>query len=330
MNSETTKRYAKLMTTTTAVVVSLAFLLWLNQDAVWAFVDCVRDRQTVVAYLDQLGFIGPLVLMALVGPQTVVSVLPGEPLMIAGAYAYGFAGGFLMNWLVAVAASQAVYLLARHAGHPLVERFVPAQVLDKWTRAAGEKGMIFFLLSFLIPMVPSDTMNLVAGLSAIGGRRFFVASLLGRIPMTILLTLVGANGFTITPATMAGLTAFGVLMLAAWWYLNRERPGAVASGSRLPKAGRAARRSRLVPIAPRLWLNQIPSLALEMKGRIWPALRAKAGSLLAALGSSTGIEFRRVLTLSGWIVPRHRIPVLVRQWPSLRFGSDLAASRTLT
>jgi len=214
------------MVTMTAIVVPLVSLLWLNHDAVRAFIDFVRGRQAVVDYLDQLGFIGPLVLMGLVGLQVLIPSLPAEPPMIAGAYAYGFTAGFLMSWLVSVAASQAVFYLARYAGRPVVEHIVPAKVLDKWTRTAGEKGMAFFLLAFVIPPVPSDILIYMAGLSAIEGRRFFVTNLFGRMPMIVLLTLVGAIGFRITPAMIVGLTVISILMLVAWLYFVRQRPDA--------------------------------------------------------------------------------------------------------
>jgi uncharacterized membrane protein YdjX (TVP38/TMEM64 family) len=229
MKNKNTINIIKLMVKTAAIFVPLAILLWFNQDAVRAFIDFVTDREAVVAYLDQLGFIGPLVLMGLVALQVLIPSLPAEPPMIAGAYAYGFTAGFLMNWLVSVTVSQAVFYLARHAGRPLVERFVPAKLLDKWTRIASEQGTVFFLLAFIIPPVPSDIMIYVAGLSAIDGRRFFVANFFGRMPMIALLSLVGANGFRITPAMIVALTVIGVLMLFAWWYLMRERPTTAAN-----------------------------------------------------------------------------------------------------
>jgi uncharacterized membrane protein YdjX (TVP38/TMEM64 family) len=209
------------------IICMLAILVWHNQESFWAFINFIGDREAVVAFLDQLGFVGPLALSALLALQVLIPTLPSEPLMIAGAYAYGFLGGFLISWLVAVAASQAVFYLARYAGRPLVERLVPARVLDKWLRTAGEKGTIFFLLAFVIPPIPSDIMTYVAGLSAISGRRFLVANLVGRMPMVFLFTLVGANGFAITPALLIGLTIFGALMLLAWYYfIMREQPDA--------------------------------------------------------------------------------------------------------
>jgi uncharacterized membrane protein YdjX (TVP38/TMEM64 family) len=230
MNINYTNRFVKLIPAIIVTVLLLLIFVWFFQDPLWSFINFVRDRQAVSAYLDTLGFIGPLVLMGLVGLQVLIPSLPAEPPMISGAYAYGFTAGFLMNWLVSVVVSQGVFYLARHAGRPVVERIVPTDLLDKWTRTAGEKGMVFFLLAFMIPPIPSDILIYVAGLSKIEGRRFFVANMFGRLPMIVLLTLVGANGFHITPAMIVGLTVIGVLMLLAWWYfIFRERPDVAAS-----------------------------------------------------------------------------------------------------
>ena len=200
-----------------AILAPLAVLLGLKQDVVWAFVALVRHREILTAYLDTLGAIGPLVLMGLLGLQVLIPSLPAEPPVIASAYAYGFPAGFLMSWVITVTASQAVFFLARCAGRPLVERVIPASLLDKWSRTAGEQGTMFFLLAFMIPPVPSDILIYVAGLSEIEGRRFFVANLVGRMPMIALLTLVGAHGFSITPTMIGALTVVGILMLAAWF-----------------------------------------------------------------------------------------------------------------
>ena len=137
----------KLAVTLVAITIILVILLWLFQDTMWAFLNFLRDRQAVSAYLDQLGFIGPLVLMGLIGVQIVIPSLPAEPQMIAGSYIYGFTAGFLMIWGVSVVVSQAVFCLARYAGRPVVERLIAAQLLDKWMRITSEKGAVFFLMN---------------------------------------------------------------------------------------------------------------------------------------------------------------------------------------
>jgi uncharacterized membrane protein YdjX (TVP38/TMEM64 family) len=271
-----------------ALAVGPAVLVWLNHDALWAFINVLRDREAVVAFLDQLGFVGPVVLTALLGLQVLIPSLPAEPLMIAGAYAYGFPGGLLMNWLVAVVASQAVFYLARYAGRPVVEHFVPAQLLDKWTRIANEKGAVFFLMAFLIPAIPSDIMTYVAGMSGIDGRRFLVASVAGQTPTVVLLTLVGADGLRITPVTIVALTIFGVLSLLAWWYfMVRRRPEATASRPSPWDTGRPEYSNDTSPTAPRGLPSLIRRLARMGEHPIQPLPGAETGTP-PALACPTG------------------------------------------
>jgi uncharacterized membrane protein YdjX (TVP38/TMEM64 family) len=222
----------------TATVLPLSVLLWLHRDAVWVFFDFARDSNAIRDFVDEVGLIGPLVLMGLLGWQVLIPWLPSEPTIIAAGYAYGFVRGFLISWLVGTAATQAVYGVARLAGRPVVERLVPAKRLDKWTRIASNRGTVFFLIVFMNPLLPTDIMVFVAGLSAFDARRFFAASLLGRMPLVALLTLVGSHGFRITPAVIVGLTTACVLMLVAWWYLGWERPPTEGSQSSQPNTDR--------------------------------------------------------------------------------------------
>jgi len=65
-----------------AIVVGLVLLLRFNRDAERTFADFARDRQAVVAYIDHLSTVGPLVLMGLIGLQVLIPLLPAEPPMI--------------------------------------------------------------------------------------------------------------------------------------------------------------------------------------------------------------------------------------------------------
>lgn len=192
-----------------------ALLLWFRQP-VWAFMHILGDRTAVIAYLEQFGVAGPLLLMLILVLQVVVAAIPGHALMIGGGYVYGFATAFWINLIATVGGSQGAFFLARWAGRPVVERLAPAEVLDKWNDVSIKKGLLFFLISFMIPVFPADVMNYVAGLSALSGRRFFVANLLGRLPGVVLMTAIGAYGFKLSGPVWLGILLVSGVIFAIW------------------------------------------------------------------------------------------------------------------
>lgn len=169
-------------------------LVWIWWDQVQVLLTFITDQETFGAYLQSFGIWGPIVLFAAQMLQVFFAFIPGHVVLIAAAYVYGFALGLFFNITFTVVASQLAYLFARWAGRPLVYRLADKETVDYWERVANQKGVLFFTISFLLPVFPSDAMNFVAGLSGINSRRFFVANVIGRVPSAIILSLIGAYG----------------------------------------------------------------------------------------------------------------------------------------
>lgn len=198
-------------------------LLWWYRQPVGAFLAFLQDRGAVTLYLHQLGVVGPLVLAFLLALQVVLGSISGQILLISAGYVYGFWPAFWLNLLTIVGTSQLVFGLARWWGRPLVTRVVPAAILNKWMPLAERKGMGFFCLAFMTPIVPGDFLNYVAGLTPLSGWRFAVANVCGRVPSTLLFTLIGSTGMQLTPTLLAGLLVVGLLALMAWaWFVGRQ------------------------------------------------------------------------------------------------------------
>ena len=146
--------------------------------------------------------------------------------LITAGYVYGFPLGLFFNITFTVAASQLAYLFARWAGRPLVYRFVDQETIEYWERIANQKGVIFFTISFLLPIFPSDAMNFVAGLSGIDARRFLVANFVGRFPSAVMLTLIGAYGLELSTLMWALIIAAYVLFFVVGHYaVNQIKKG---------------------------------------------------------------------------------------------------------
>ena len=82
--------------------------------------------------------------------------------------------------------------------------------------------MLFFTISFLLPIFPSDAMNFVAGLSGIDARRFLVANFLGRFPSAVMLTLIGAYGLDLSTVSWALIiVAYVLFFFLGHYVVNR-------------------------------------------------------------------------------------------------------------
>ena len=193
--------------------------LWWFRAPLLDLLALARDRDALVAYLEVYGQAGLLLIFVILALQVIVAAIPGHFLMLVSGYLYGFLTTFIVTHTSTVLASQLAYNLARRFGRPIVDRLAPADLAEKWTREAERQGMVFFFISFMLPIFPSDVMNFVAGLSGLSSRKFWIANFFGRLPTSLLFALIGAQGFQITPLLIVAAFIYTGVLLAAWRYM---------------------------------------------------------------------------------------------------------------
>jgi uncharacterized membrane protein YdjX (TVP38/TMEM64 family) len=199
--------------------------LWVfrNQIAsMWAWFGSFDD---VVKSMREAGTWGPATLFILFVLQVFLAFIPGQALMVACGYLYGFWGGFLVSWLSLVAGGELAYLLARKYGRPFAERWVSPDVLSRWDRAAQGQGIGFFAVMLVMPLVPNDAMCYVAGLGTISHRRFVIANFLGRGMACGLTSAAGALGGNMPWQGWAVLIALFVIIGVVWHIVKHRKVG---------------------------------------------------------------------------------------------------------
>jgi len=169
--------------------------IWFCYSDLATVITLLGDREGLTQQIEEYGSLGAIILVIVLILQVIVAALPGHFLIIAGGYLFGFTNGFLLTHLSIVISSQICYWLAQKYGRPIIERLAPTEGLEKWTLRAKRQGITFFIFTFNLPFFPSDVMNYVAGLSGISPRKFFIANILGKLPTSILFTLIGSHGF---------------------------------------------------------------------------------------------------------------------------------------
>ena len=204
-------RYIQLIVIVAALALGWVFHYHLS--SIWAW---FSSMDAITVSMHQAGIWGPATLSILFILQVFLAFIPGQALMVACGYLYGFWGGFLLSWLSLVAGGEAAYFLARKYGRPFAERWIATEVLSRWDKAAQGQGIGFFAIMLVMPLIPNDAMCYVAGLGSISHRRFVIANLLGRGLACLLTSAAGALGGNLSWQGWAILIGLFVVVGMGW------------------------------------------------------------------------------------------------------------------
>lgn len=204
------------------LIAGLPGALWVGREPVGALWMWFGDQEAVASSMDRLGVWGVVILAVLFILQVFFAFIPGQALMIACGFLYGFEGGFLLSWLSLVAGGEMAFLLARRYGRPFVERWISPDILARWDKTAHGQGIDFFALSLVLPLVPNDAMCYLAGLGKIPHRHFAVANLLGRGMACLFTSAIGAFSGRLSWQLWAGLITI-LFVAGLLWLVVRNQ-----------------------------------------------------------------------------------------------------------
>ena len=135
---------------------------------------------------------GALLYGAMVLFQVLFAIIPGEPLEIAGGYAFGAFWGTILCLAAATLGSLLVFVLVRRFGTRLVEVFFSLEKLQKVRFLQDSpKRNVLFLVVFMIPGTPKDLLCYFAGLTDLKLSVFLLMASLGRLPSVVTSTVGG-------------------------------------------------------------------------------------------------------------------------------------------
>lgn len=180
------------------------------------------NREAITMSMKHAGLWGPIVLFILFVLQVFLAFIPGQALMVASGFLYGFWAGFLLSWLSLVVGGEIAYVLARNYGRPFAERWISPAILERWNKTAAGQGITFFAISLVMPLVPNDAMCYVAGLGTISRIRFSIANLLGRGLACLITSAAGAFGGNLSWQGWAILIALFVIIGVIWQLVKNK------------------------------------------------------------------------------------------------------------
>lgn len=129
--------------------------------------------------------------------QIIISVIPGQWLQIGAGFFYGVGISYILSIIGALIGSVVTYFIADKLGKDALYVFFKKEQIDELIEKLNSKrALIIIFLIFLIPGVPKDLCNYVAGISNIKLKPFLVVSLLGRSPGMLGSILIGKHLYT--------------------------------------------------------------------------------------------------------------------------------------
>ena len=213
MKRTLTEKQKKMLSAAAIIIFILLFvaLAWFVGRPMIRF---ARQPEQFRSWVDGHGAWGWAAYAAMVFLQVVVAIIPGEPLEIAGGYAFGAWWGTALCLIGAVLGSAAVFALVRRWGRPLAEVVFPKEKLDKlqFLHSSPKRTALLWLI-FTAPGTPKDLLCYFAGLTDMKWRTWLLIATVGRLP-SIVTSTVGGGALGDRNYTVAAI-AFGVALAAA-------------------------------------------------------------------------------------------------------------------
>lgn len=161
------------------------------------FVWSLRDPENQLkfeTFVDSLGVFGILFMFFIQVLQTIVAIIPGEPIELIMGLMYGTVGGLIISLCGTAAGGIIIFLCVKKFGMKFVDKFINSDGFSKYSFLKDPKKrefMIFIL--FFIPGTPKDILTYFAPFTGIALPRFLLISTLARIPSVVSSTYIGSS-----------------------------------------------------------------------------------------------------------------------------------------
>ena len=151
-----------------------------------------EDAEKLQAFLSQFRGFDKWVFVAIRAFQTVIKIIPAEPLEIGSGLLYGTWGGMWLCLLGTMIGSLVIIALTRVFGKKIVNAFIPIEKIESLSFLKNERKVylsLFFI--FLIPGTPKDVLTYAAGLTGLDMKKFLLITGIARIPSILFSTWCG-------------------------------------------------------------------------------------------------------------------------------------------
>lgn len=176
----------------------------------------ISDADRFKAWLESYGHLGKIVFVAVRALQTVVKIIPAEPLEIGSGYAFGVWGGLLYCMLGTEIGSFIIVAITKLFGMKAVNLFVSEEKINSLGFLQNkEKLSISLFIIYLIPGTPKDVITYLIGVTDYNIWKFLLLTGVARIPSIITSTicgsLLGERNYWLSAGVFIGTAVIGLI-----------------------------------------------------------------------------------------------------------------------
>ena len=152
----------------------------------------VSDKETFKAWIESFGIYDEVIFVAVRAIQTVVKIVPAEPLEIGAGYVWGTYKGLALCMLGTEIGSAVILILTYLFGTRLLNFMFDLDQINKWSFINNSKKKYLLLtIIYLIPGTPKDFITYFVGVTKTKVLPFLLVTGIARIPSIISSTWCG-------------------------------------------------------------------------------------------------------------------------------------------
>ncbi len=197
-----------------------------------------RNPDSIRNFIQELGAIGPVVFVALIGFRLFLGV-PSQLMLVVAGLCFGIAAGTLYGALGLTLSAGITFGLARWMGREAVERNLPSRAKPLLDVAGSRMGGALLAVGTGYPIGPMTVYHAAAGLTGMAIRSFLVAVCAGASVRAFILTSFGSS--LLEGSWLRILTAGALLtaLIAAPLLFTRSRRWLLGSAGAAPPESRS-------------------------------------------------------------------------------------------
>ena len=181
------------------------------------------NNERINNWVDNFGWLGPIVLILAMTLQMFLIVIPSIALMVVSVLAFGPVWGGLIILISVFIASSIGYFIGRYFGPVIVEKLIGHKTENKIGKFIEDYGFWAVIVTRINPFLSNDAISFVGGILKMGYWKFIGATLLGITPLIIFIAIIGESTDQLKTGLLWGsLVSLGLFGLYVYWDKRRR------------------------------------------------------------------------------------------------------------